>query len=116
LIQNSIWWIEYAGLSGVRSDTHQYPDKQFVSEWAKQVLAEYPHFNMVGEVWLNYPSMTSYWQKDAPNLDKYNSNLPTIMDFPLHNAIPTAFVEGRRMGRYRNEPPVRYLQPGLPDG
>jgi len=98
LIQNSIWWIEYAGLSGVRSDTHQYPDKQFVSEWAKQILAEYPHFNMVGEVWLNYPSMTSYWQKDAPNLDKYNSNLPTIMDFPLHNAIPTAFAEGDGWG------------------
>jgi len=94
LIQNTIWWIEYAGLSGVRSDTHQYPDKKFISEWSKQILAEYPNFNMVGEVWLNYPAMTAYWQKDAPNLDKFNSNLPTIMDFPLHFALRTALSEG----------------------
>ncbi len=94
IIQNNIWWIEYAGLSGIRSDTHQYPDKDFVSEWAKRILTEYPDFNMVGEVWLNFPAMTAYWQKDAPNLDKFNSNLPTIMDFPLHFALRTAFSEG----------------------
>ena len=93
LIQNNIWWIEFGGLSGIRSDTHQYPDKDFVSEWAKNIIAEYPDFNIVGEVWLNYPAMISYWQKDAPNLDRYNSNLPTIMDFPLHFAIRSAFSE-----------------------
>ncbi|WP_444542991.1 alpha-amylase family glycosyl hydrolase [Marinilabilia salmonicolor] len=27
LIQNSIWWIEYAGLQGIRQDTYPYPDK-----------------------------------------------------------------------------------------
>lgn len=94
LIQNSIWWVEYAGLGGLRSDTHQYPDKNFVSEWSKRILAEYPKFNMVGEVWLTYPSMTAYWQKDALNRDGYNSNLPTVMDFPLQFALRRAFSEG----------------------
>jgi len=94
LIQNNIWWIEFGGLSGIRSDTHQYPDKEFVSVWAKKIMDEYPEFNIVGEVWLNQPAMISYWQKDAPNLDGFNSNLPTIMDFPLHFALRSAFSEG----------------------
>lgn len=98
LIQNTIWWIEYAGLSGVRSDTHQYPDKKFISEWSKQILNEYPNLNIVGEVWLGQTSMISYWQKNAPNIDKYNSNLPTIMDFPLFSTIPVALTESDGWG------------------
>jgi glycosidase len=34
LIQNSIWWIEYAGLSGIRQDTYSYPDKDFMARWS----------------------------------------------------------------------------------
>ncbi|MGD9978744.1 MAG: glycoside hydrolase family 13 protein [Bacteroidales bacterium] len=93
LIQNTIWWIEYAGLGGIRSDTHQFPDKYFISQWAKRILAEYPNFNMVGEVWLESPAMVAYWQKDAPNLDGFNSNLPTVMDFPLTFALPQVFSD-----------------------
>ena len=26
LIQSSIWWIEYAGINGIRQDTHPYAD------------------------------------------------------------------------------------------
>ena len=40
LIQNSIWWIEFAGLEGIRQDTWPYPDKYMMAEWTKQVLAE----------------------------------------------------------------------------
>lgn len=93
LIQNSIWWVEYANLDGIRMDTYPYPDKDFMSDWGKALLAEYPNFNFVGETWLNYPSWVAYWQKDAQNSDGYNSNLPTAMDFPLMFAIQKAFDE-----------------------
>jgi glycosidase len=93
LIQNSIWWVEYANLGGIRMDTHPYPDKDFMARWAKAVMDEYPNFNIVGETWLNYPSWVAYWQKDAPNLDGFNSNLPTVMDFPLMYAMGRAFDE-----------------------
>ena len=33
LIQNSIWWIEYVGLAGIRMDTYPYPDPQMMSDW-----------------------------------------------------------------------------------
>ncbi len=93
LIQNSIWWIEYANLSGIRMDTYPYPDKNFMVQWAKAVMEEYPNFNIVGETWLNYPAWVAYWQKDAPNIDGFNSHLPTVMDFPLMYAMGRAFDE-----------------------
>src|SRR5690554_3049964 len=49
LIQNSLWWVEYAGLSGIREDTYGYADEKFLSQWAKVLMEEYPHFNIVGE-------------------------------------------------------------------
>ena len=93
LIQNSIWWIEYAGLDGIRQDTHPYSFKDMTSEWCKSMLQEYPNFNIVGECWVNYPATVAYWQKGKRNLDGYNSNLPSVFDFPLHDALIQAFNE-----------------------
>ena len=42
LIQNIIWWIETAGLSGVRVDTWPYNEKGFLADFTGRVLAEYP--------------------------------------------------------------------------
>lgn len=93
LIQNSIWWIEYAGLQGIRQDTYPYPDKYAMAEWNKRINLEYPNFNIVGEAWIGDPSKLCYWQKDFPNADGFNSHLKTIMDFPLMDAMHKAFNE-----------------------
>lgn len=93
LIQNSIWWIEYAQLDGIRMDTHPYPYKDFMSAWCKRVLDEYPNFNIVGEVWEERVLLTSYFQRNSKNSDGYQGNLPSITDFPLKSALNTAFNE-----------------------
>jgi neopullulanase len=93
LIQNTLWWIEYAGLDGIRMDTYPYPDKDFMSRWAKEVLDEYPKFSIVGEVWLNNIATTAYWQKGMVNEDGYQSNLPSVTDFPFCFAVPQALNE-----------------------
>ena len=93
LIQSSIWWIEYAGINGIRQDTHPYADYDFMSSWCKEVLEEYPHFNIVGETWLNSNVLVSYWQKDSKLAAPKNSNLPTVMDFPLTDLMSKAFDE-----------------------
>ena len=93
LIQSSIWWIEYAGINGIRQDTHPYADYNFMSTWCKEVLEEYPHFNIVGETWLNSNVLVSYWQKDSKLAAPKNSNLPTVMDFPLTDLMSKAFDE-----------------------
>lgn len=93
LIQNTLWWIEYAGIDGIRMDTYPYPDKDFMARWAKDVLTEYPTFNIVGEAWVNYIPTTAYWQKDMENSDGYESNLPSVTDFAFFGTVPQALHE-----------------------
>lgn len=93
LIQNSIWWIEYAGLSGFRADTYSYSDKTFLATWAKTILEEYPKFNIVGEEMTREIAQTAYWQKDKQNFDGYKSYLPTLMDFSLNDNIVSSLTK-----------------------
>ena len=90
LIQNSIWWVEYLDLYGIRMDTWPYPDADFLTDWTKAILEEYPNFNIVGEEWISDPALISYWQDGVKRHDDYTSYLPSVMDFPLQTAI----VEG----------------------
>ncbi len=93
LIQNSIWWIEYAGIDGIRVDTQPYPDKDFMAKWSKTIMEQYPTFNIVGEAWLQKIPISAYFQKSNTNNDGYNSNIPVITDFSMYNAISNAFNE-----------------------
>jgi glycosidase len=93
LTQNAIWWIEYADLDGFRVDTYSYNDKEGISKWTKAITDEYPHFNIVGEVWMHNQAQMAYWQKDSKigAIESFNSNLPSVMDFTLHDAIGNVF-------------------------
>jgi len=92
LIQNSIWWIEYASLSGFRVDTYPYVEKMFLSDWSKRITKEYPNFSFVGEEWSSNQSMIAYWQKDSPRHDNYKSYAPNMMDFPLQEALVNSLL------------------------
>jgi glycosidase len=95
LIQNAIWWIEYADLDGFRVDTFSYNDKEGISKWTKSITDEYPYFNIVGEVWMHDQAQMSYWQKDSKigAIQSFNSYLPSVMDFTLHDAFGSVFNE-----------------------
>ena len=85
--QWAVWWIEYAGLDGFRVDTYPYNEKVPMSEWCAAVLNEYPGFNIVGECWTSSIPQLAYWQGGNGNKDGFDSHLPSIMDFPLQEAI-----------------------------
>lgn len=94
LIQNTIWWIEYSGIDGIRMDTYVYPDQQYMARWSKEVLTAYPNFNIVGEAWVENVPNESYWQYDEPGVDDgYDSELPSVTDFPLSFAIRDGLIE-----------------------
>ena len=93
LIQNNIWWIEYAGLSGLRIDTYGYSDGAFLSEYTRRLMDEYPNLNMVGEEWHKSPAVVSRWQKGKVNFDGYVSSLPSLMDFPMAESMRTALAD-----------------------
>lgn len=91
LIQNSIWWVEYAGIDAIRQDTHCYADFDMMSKWCKAVMTEYPNFNIVGEAWMNDTPGSAYWQANSPLHKGKNSNLKSVMDFKLMGEAHGAF-------------------------
>ena len=88
--QWAIWWIEYADLDGLRVDTYPYIEKIPGSEWLAAIRKEYPNINIVGECWTRPAPAVAYWQSGAKNFDGFDSNLPTVMDFPVEEAIRQA--------------------------
>ena len=93
LIQNSIWWIEYTGINGIRQDTYPYADYDMMIDWCVAVDREYPEYNIVGEAWLNNPIGTAFWQQNSKLNNKKNTQLKTVMDFKLMGLSHSAFSE-----------------------
>jgi len=93
LVQNTLWWIEYLNLAGIRMDAYSYSDKDFMKDWTCAVMDEYPSFNICGEEWSLNPAVLAYWQKGKENPDGYTSCLPGLLDFPLQNALKNALTE-----------------------
>lgn len=83
LIQTSLWWIEQAGIDGIRQDTYPYTDLEAMATWNQRIEQEYPSFNIVGETWINHNVGVSFWQKDSRLAAPRNSQLRSVMDFPL---------------------------------
>jgi glycosidase len=96
MVQNNLWWIEYAGLAGYRIDTYAYPDTRFMRRWTAAMQREYPRLGMVGEVWVHSVPESAYWTEDCPLFREPDSvrlagpGLPSVTDFPVRIAL----VEG----------------------
>ncbi|MDQ7818168.1 MAG: alpha-amylase family glycosyl hydrolase [Melioribacteraceae bacterium] len=94
IIQNTIWWVEYSGLDGIREDTHPYNNQRFISRWANVVLDEFPTLNIVGEVWTGESDFLASYQKNTFLKKGFNTNLPSLTDFGLRDAL-IEFVSGK---------------------
>ena len=93
--QWAVWWMEYADLDGLRVDTYPYNEKMPMSEWCAAVRREYPNINIVGECWTSSIPQLAYWQGGNANKDGFDSHLPSIMDFPLREAVCKAMNEDK---------------------
>ncbi|MBL7808298.1 MAG: cyclomaltodextrinase C-terminal domain-containing protein, partial [Saprospiraceae bacterium] len=101
LIQQAIWWVEYAGFDDFRIDTYTYSDQEFCSTWCKALRTEYPDLAMFGEIWENAVPVQGFFADDQPMArGNFDSNLPGVVDFQLCFAIqealtkPTTWTEG----------------------
>jgi len=88
--QWAVWWIEYADLDGLRVDTYPYIGKEASALWCQAIRDEFPNINIVGECWTRPASAVAYWQSGTSNYDGYDSGLPSVMDFPVEEAIRQA--------------------------
>ena len=93
LIQNSIWWIEYCGVDGIRQDTYPYADVDMMRNWCTEVMNEYPEYNIVGEAWMNYTIGSAYWQKGSRLNFGQDTELKSLMDLRLMGIASKAFHE-----------------------
>ena len=91
LIQNSIWWIEYSGVDGIRQDTYPYAEYKMMVDWCNAIYREYPDYNIVGEAWMNQTMGTAFWQKDSKLNERGNTMLKSVMDFRLMGLSHSAF-------------------------
>jgi len=93
LVQNAIWWVEYLGLTGIRLDTYGFSDKDFLSEWTRRIMQEYPNFTITGEETGKNPALLAYWQRGKKNHDGYVSWLPSLLDFPMFHGVNEALTK-----------------------
>ncbi len=94
LIQQAIWWIEYAGIDDFRIDTYSYSDQTFCSNWCQALREEYPNLSMFGEVWENAVPVQGFFADDQPmSRGNFDSNLPGMIDFQLCFAIQDALTK-----------------------
>jgi len=87
LIQNNIWWIEYAGIDGLRLDTYQYNDPQFMAKWALAMKAQFPKLSIFGETLVTWPSEQAYFTGGNTVNRGFDTHLPGVTDAALKNAI-----------------------------
>ena len=87
IIENTLWWVEYSGLDGIREDTYPYNNQKFMARWAKTIMEEYPSLNIVGEVWTGDPAFLAGYQKDTFLPRSFNTNLPAMTDFGLRDIL-----------------------------
>ena len=92
LIQNTLWWITYAGIDGLRMDTYPYPDQNFMSTLIQAIKAEYPQIGIFGETWVSGLANQAYYTKESGLNNPYHPQLPGVTDFQLYYAIQNALT------------------------
>ncbi len=96
LIQNTIWWIEYANLDGLRIDTYAYSDQDFMADLGKRLKEEYPQLSFFGETWVHGHPIQAQFTQNNHLREGYNSHLPGVTDFQMYYAMTDALT--REMG------------------
>lgn len=89
MIQQTLWWLYYAHVDGIRIDTYTYPDLSFMQLWYKKVREEFPEMSIFGEIWEHAVPLQSYF---TPTNKKYNEEMQNILDFQFYFAMDE-FVE-----------------------
>jgi glycosidase len=87
LTQNHIWWVEYAGVDGLRLDTYPYNDPDYMAKWAVDVKAEFPQLSIFGEVLTTNPVVSAYFTQGNTINRGLDTHLPGITDAAIKDGI-----------------------------
>jgi glycosidase len=91
-----MWWIETAGLDGLRLDTFPYVGRAFWHDFHAQLHAVYPHLTTVGEIFNPDPTITSYFAGGVAQ-QGIDTGLNTPFDFPTYFTLRNVLISGASM-------------------
>lgn len=92
LTQNHIWWIEYAGVDGLRLDTYPYNDPEYMAKWAVDVKTEFPRLSIFGEVLTTEPVVSAFFTQGNTESRGLDTHLPGITDAAIKDGIYDAVM------------------------
>ncbi|WP_263377885.1 alpha-amylase family glycosyl hydrolase [Granulicella paludicola] len=98
LIQNTMWWVEQAGVDGLRLDTFPYVGRAFWHDFHAELHATYPHLTSVGEVFNGDPTITSTFAAGVTRTG-VDTGLDTPFDFPSYFALREVFLKDAPMSK-----------------
>jgi glycosidase len=87
LTQNHIWWIEYAGVDGLRLDTYPYNDPLFMSRWAVAMKDEFPNLSIFGETLVWSAANQAFFTEGNTVNQGFDTHLPGITDGVWKEAV-----------------------------
>jgi glycosidase len=102
LLENTIWWIESAGLDGLRVDTFPYVSRAFWAEWHAGLRRIYPNLTTIGEVFHPDPEVTAFFVGGKKGWDGVDTGLSTVFDYPLFFALREVLEGQAPAGRIAN--------------
>jgi glycosidase len=111
LIQNTLWWLGTVGFDAVRMDTLPHVPRPFWRDWSAAIKREYPHVNVLGELFDGDPALLSYFQKGRAGHDGIDTGIDTVYDFALHYAIRDVFARGDSVRKLEQVLAHDYLYP-----
>ncbi|WP_058187512.1 alpha-amylase family glycosyl hydrolase [Terracidiphilus gabretensis] len=100
LTQNAIWWIETAGIDGLRIDTFPYVPRSFWHTYNGTLRQLYPQISEVGEVFDGDPKVTSFFAGGRANRGSdgtVDTLLDTPFDYPMFFALRDALTRRKPM-------------------
>ena len=98
LAENMIWWIETAGLDGLRIDTLPYVPRDFWQRYLGELSVLYPKLTEVGEVEDGDPTIVSYFG-GGRTLNGVDTHLTTPFDYPMYYKLLDVLVKGKPMSQ-----------------
>jgi glycosidase len=96
LIQNAVWWVETAGLDGLRLDTFPYVGRAFWQDFHAELHTLYPHLTTVGEVFNSDPTITSFFAGGTAHAG-IDTGLDTPFDFPIYFTLRSVLTQNKPM-------------------
>lgn len=100
LEQNAIWWIESAGLDGLRLDTFPFVPRRFWHDYNGLLHVRYPNISELGEIFDHDPRVTSFFAGGRAHQGSdgtYDTKLDTTFDYPLFFAMRSALTHHAAM-------------------